>query len=229
MSTSEIIMKTDPALAEKFCTTLFHALQEALTDTPVVLDFMEKIKDHAPTFPETRFTKGCVLPVVDRVATKLLTEEFQLSRGQITKCLLCEGFTSLPKIYIPSHDQSGFGGFTWGTNYQPYYKDGRPAKLARGAYGGPDFGVRYRGDAGKFSMCGEVKLSKKSCDHYKTRLATSDINAYVSLPCEPEKNWDYDFGFALAYATGGDGPRKSYLIDNFWKEKRLVVAVFEAQ
>ena len=47
--------------------------------------------------------------------------------------------------------------------------------------------------------------------------------------CGPEKNWDYDFGFAIAYATGGGGPRKSHLNDNFWKEKRFVVAVSEAQ
>ena len=60
-------------------------------------------------------------------------------------------------------------------------------------------------------------------------LVTGDIDYYVSLPCGPEKNWDYDFGFAIAYATGGGGPRKSHLNDNFWKEKRFVVAVSEAQ
>jgi hypothetical protein len=220
------IARTNINLAKQFCEDLFKALQEVLSDTQAVLDLVDGTHAHAPGFPESRFCKGCVLPVVDSVTTKFLTDECGLDGQQIKQSLLCEGVTTLGDIYSPSSGQSGFSGKTWGTNFQPIDKRGKPATTARGYQPGPDFGIVHRG-ATKFSMLGETKFKRDALNI--SRLLTdvrSDLKYYVSLPCEPEKDWDYDFGFGIAFAGGGEGRRKSYLVTDDWNEHRFVIACF---
>src|SRR5579862_5853496 len=106
------IARTKIELAEKFYVSLFKALQEALSDTRAVLDLVARTRAHAPTFPESRFCKGCVLPVVDSVATHFLTGDCGLNGHQIRQSLRCEGVTTLNDIYKPSSGQSGFGSAT---------------------------------------------------------------------------------------------------------------------
>jgi hypothetical protein len=222
----KFIAKTNLVLAEKFYTSLFKALHESLSDTLAVLDIVSRTRAHAPAFPESRFCKGCVLPVVDTVATNFFTNECDLNTRQIRQALRCEGVTTLNDIYNPSIGQSGFGGATWGKNFQPYDKRGKPAKAARGYQPGPDFGIVHQG-ATKFSMLGETKFKPDSSRvgplHEEVRR---DLKYYVGLPCEPEKEWDYDFGFGIAYAGGGAGFRKSYLATDDWLAHRFVVACF---
>src|SRR4051794_20069464 len=109
---------SSPDLAFRFCEKLFIALRNDLEDPVVVLSKVESIWAHAPTFPETLFCKGCVLPVVDTVASQFLGEHLLLDPAQIKESLRCEGLSSLSEVYIPAAGQSGYGGVPWGTNYQ---------------------------------------------------------------------------------------------------------------
>lgn len=58
------------------------------------------------------------------------------------------------------------------------------------------------------------------------KVAKDQLSYYVSLPSEPEKNWDYDFGFGIVYAAGGDGRRKADLVKDDWEISRIMIACF---
>lgn len=81
----------DPEFSLLLITQLADALGEALGDPVSVRQKVQEIENHAPSFPEVRFCKGCVLPILDSVATKILRAEHDLPREQIRSCLLCEG------------------------------------------------------------------------------------------------------------------------------------------
>jgi hypothetical protein len=219
---------TDPDLALRFCETLFDALTDHLSDPLTVLARMAELKGDSEKFREEHFCKGCVLPIVDAIATDFLGRELSLTRAQIHKSLRCEGVTTLKKVYTPGPNQSGFSGVSWGTNFQRINKQGRTAPPGhRGFQACPDFGIVHSGDR-KFSLVGETKIDTRS-----TAIATAplerEIRYYVALPSEPDKNWDYDFGFGIAYAAGGAGMRRADLITDFWQSDRFVIAYFRAQ
>src|SRR5206468_1595428 len=92
----------------------------------------------------------------------------------------------------------------------------------------PDFGIVHK-DQEKFTLIGETKFSRTGTS-IPPLLAEicRDLRYYVGLPPEPDKNWDYDFGFGIAYAAGGVGPRKSYLFADEWEKSRFVIACFYA-
>jgi hypothetical protein len=76
-------------------------------------------------------------------------------------------------------------------------------------------------------MLGETKFSSRKVKADSlVREAARDLRYYVSLPCEPEKGWEYDFGFGVAYAGGGEGRRIANLLTSNWGESRFVVACF---
>src|SRR5260370_39303345 len=89
----KLIAKTDILLAEKFYNFRFGALHEALSDTQAVLDFVSKTYDRKKGFRESWICKGCVLPVVDTVATKFLTDECGVARRQIGDYLVDKCWT----------------------------------------------------------------------------------------------------------------------------------------
>lgn len=101
-----------------------------------------------------------MLPIVDLVASRFLMSELSLSAAEIHSALRCEGYSSLPKIYTPNADQSGFSGFTSGTNYQHTDKQGAafPAEHP-GSRPCPDFGIIHLG-APSFTLLGGTKFKR---------------------------------------------------------------------
>ena len=165
----------------------------------------------------------------DSIATQFLNAEFGLSRGDVFKALRCEGFSTLHDIYHPAESQSGYSTFTWGTNYQPVSKNGKahPAEAHWQYQPCPDFGLVHCRSDQKCSLVGETKFSMQESDLTTLlRRVVRDLSYYVGLPSEPEKGWDYDFGFGVAYAAGGSGPRRSFLCDEYWIDHRFLVACF---
>jgi hypothetical protein len=217
---------TSPEIALAFSELLFEELKVALFDPGPVRLRMKEIEDHARGFPESLFTKGCVLPIVDRVATSFLSKEMGLTGEQIHAALRCEGFSTLGKIYRPGPEQSGFSSYPWGTNYQRVSKAGvaYPPEH-RGYQPCPDFGIVHEG----FRMLGEVKFSKAATKlEGLLKSVRNDLLFYMGLPVEPEKGWHYDFGFGIAYTGGGTGAGRAELIKDHWDSHRFVIAVFMA-
>jgi len=221
-------MSTNPVKAREFCDLLYASLRDGLSDATAVLERVAAIESHAPGHAETRFCKGSVLPIVDSVATRFLRSGLGLTPEQIRASLRCEGFSTLHQLYTPAASQSGFSTFTWGTNYQRISKTGKPYPAeSRGYQPCPDFGIVHK-QPEKFTLIGETKFSRTAASI--TPLLAEicrDLRYYVGLPPEPDKSWDYDFGFGIAYAAGGVGFRKSFLFDE-WEKSRFVVACFHA-
>lgn len=94
-------VNTSAATAIRFCDKLYAALVPALRDTAAVLSRVEEVRAHATGYPETRFCKAVVLPIVDAVTTAFLHEEFGLSRTETHQALRCEGAATLRQLYIP--------------------------------------------------------------------------------------------------------------------------------
>lgn len=222
-------MKTETATAHRFLHSLFDELRHELTDTEKVLQIVHSCRSHAPSFPEVCFCKGCLLPIVDKTATAFLASELDLSRDQIHKSLRCEGFSTLHSIYTPSVHQSGYSGYTWGTNYQTVSKSGKKSSPGSKGYRPcPDFGIIHRQHRRSLSILGEVKFTTKEVSiQCALKHIRNDLKYYMSLPNEPEKGWDYDFGFGVVYCAGdGPSPRKSFLCETHWDDYRFMVACF---
>ncbi|HVF70023.1 MAG TPA: hypothetical protein VM940_00260 [Chthoniobacterales bacterium] len=220
-------MTTDLDNAGEFCQLLYCALRDSLSDTAAVLQRVADIESHAPRHTETRFCKDCVLPVVDSVATHYLQSKLGLTLGQIRSALRCEGVSTLAQVYTPAVGQSGFSTFTWGTNYQRVSKTGKAYPPdSRGYQPCPDFGIVHR-EKEKFALVGETKFSRGATSSGPLLAdICRDLRYYVGLPSQPGKSWDYDFGFGIAYAAGGDGPRQCRLFVDEWEKHRFVVACF---
>jgi hypothetical protein len=78
-------------------------------------------------------------------------------------------------------------------------------------------------------MLGEVKYEPlKTNARAASNKTMKELDYYLSLPRDPAKNWEYDFGFGIAYAAGGPGRRKATLITDHWADKRFAVAAFDA-
>jgi hypothetical protein len=213
-------------LALRFCIELFEALRGELSDPRMVLDRVEEIIDHARSFAEVRFCKGCVLPVVDSVTTEFFASTLHLGRDEAYRSLRCEGVSSLHKIYSPGVGQSGFSGYTWGTNYQRVGKQGTVfPEDARGERPCPDFGIVHN-DATPFNLLGEVKFNKKKPRFSSLSGLEQEMIYYMTRPIEPDRDWHYTHGFGLAYAAGGSNRRQASLITDHWASHRFVIAYF---
>jgi hypothetical protein len=203
-------------------TRLADALAEPLVDPVVTRQRVQEIESHAPTFPEVRFCKGCVLPVVDAVATSLLGSELSLSAEVIRGSLLCEGQSTLANVYSPSSGQSGFCGVTWGDNWQRVSKSGQVAPDDKPGYRPcPDFGVVCP-DQPALALLGEVKYV---ADQIRANTAglIRELRYYMGLPIEPDKRWYYSYGVGILYAAGGDSPRRLRLIADYWRSDRFAL------
>ena len=84
----------DPKIALEYCEELFQSLVEKLCITNHVNNITERLKAKSlsPTFPEVRFCKGCILPVVDEFTTKYAINKFAANKSDIRSALRCEGF-----------------------------------------------------------------------------------------------------------------------------------------
>ncbi len=203
-------------------TQLADALAESLMDPSLTRQRVREIESHARSFPEVRFCKGCILPIVDTTATSLLGSELGLSRAEIRQSLLCEGQSTLPKIYSPEEDQSGFGGITWGENWQRVSKSGQVAPDDKPGYRPcPDFGIVCP-DQSTLALLGEVKYVGNKANASLAGII-DELRYYMGLPIEPDKKWHYRYGVGILYAAGGASPRRLRLITDYWRSDRFAL------
>jgi hypothetical protein len=203
-------------------TQLADALAEALRDPGQTRERVQEIESHAPKFPEVRFCKGCVLPIVDTIATSLLHSELGLSRDEIRQALLCEGQSTLSGIYSPKEGQSGFGGVTWGDNWQRVSKSGQVAPADKPGYRPcPDFGI-VSPDQSALALLGEVKYVGNQGAASLAGII-KELRYYMGLPVEPDKKWHYRYGVGVLYAAAGDSPRRLRLITDYWRSDRFAL------
>ncbi len=203
-------------------TRLADALAETLVDPAATRERVQEIESHAPKFPEVRFCKGCVLPIVDRIVTSLLMSELGHSVAEIRESLLCEGQSTLSKIYSPGESQSGFGGVTWGENWQRVSKSGQVAPANKPGYRPcPDFGV-IAPNQSVLALLGEVKYVGNQATASMAGII-SELRYYMGLPIEPEKKWHYRCGVGILYAAGGESPRRLRLITDYWRSDRFAL------
>ena len=203
--------------SSKYC--LLH-----LSDPASVRKRVEETRDHAPGFAETRFCKGCVLPIVDTVATHFLSAAYGAAPEQVHLALCCEGQSTLKGIYQPGLGQSGFSGTPWGTNYQRVSKSGKQyPPEARGYQPCPDFGIVHSNP--KFTILGETKYAERK----RVNLAglVKELQYYMRVAREPDKGWDYDYGIGIAYSAAEDTPRRVELISDHWATDGFMVASFQ--
>lgn len=216
---------TDEPTAHRFIEQLFEALSAGLSDPVAIRRKVEETRTHAPKYPESRFCKGCVLPIVDKVATRFLYDVYGTPPEQVHLALRCEGQSTLKGIYEPGEGQSGFSGTTWGTNFQRVSKSGKQyPPEARGYQPCPDFGIVHLNP--KFTILGETKYTESK----KLSMVglVKEMQYYMRVAREPEKGWDYDFGIGIAYSAAGDTPRRAELICDHWATDGFMVACFKS-
>lgn len=220
-------IKGDPELSLLLIAQLADSLAQGLADPANVRQKVQDIESHAPAFPEVRFCKGCVLPVLDSVVTKLLRAEHNLTQDQIRSCLLCEGQSTLPGIYTPGEDQSGFGGVTWGENWQRVSKSGQVAPDHKPGYRPcPDFGILCPSSPG-LALLGEVKYASRESASGLSKLI-EELRYYMAVPIEHDKKWSYNYGVGIYYAAAGDQPRRTRLITDHWRSERFALIAIQA-
>ncbi len=216
---------TDLAHALAYGERLFSALREGLTDVAHVKALVERLGPHAPAFPEVRFCKGGVLPIVDEVTNRFLVEEFKADRHAAFRSLRCEGFANLSECYQLGGDRTGFSGSPWNRTKQPLSKCGTRA----GSTANPDFCVRHNGDP-SLRLVGEVKYSAKTRQSASIIAGVvAELRYYMAILSDPDygTDWGHDFGFGVIYCAGGDAPRRSRLILDNWESDGIMIASFD--
>jgi hypothetical protein len=201
--------------AREFCSLLHWSLSERLRDVVAV---QERVKDlrSQNSFRESCFCKGCVLPIVDRVATKFLDARYHASREAVHKSLRCEGFET--PLYGSEPSQVGFSSHSRSNSYHPGDKSGRRATSRRS----PDFCVRFED---KLRMLGELKFVETYRSAEVQRLV-HEMRDYLSIKSESTSDWGHDFGFGLYYVYGGDAPRTARLSHDYWESNRILISTF---
>ena len=208
-------------IAKEYLDELCDALAADLTDCPRIHARVLETHSHAPQFPETRFCKGCVLPIVDRVTTRFFAERLRLPATAARAALRCEGASTLPSIYTPGEGQSGFSGITWGKNYQTVDKAGRPGNYRPC----PDFGIIHSGEPSLFVL-GEVKYAPAGAKRDALlRSIRKDMLYYMGVQQAPELGWPYEHGIGIAFgAAAGRRPIAEVIWDD-WAEHRFVLVL----
>lgn len=212
-------------LEKAYCHGLFVALREALSDTDHVLATCERLrlKGHAPTFPEVRFCKGLVLPVVDEFTTTFLHEHVGASTKDVHAALRCEGYQTLDRYRVFTPSMSGFSGSPWTRDRTLASKSGS-GKMS-GA--NPDFCVRYNGSR-PLRAVGEVKfLPTRGTSAAGLEQVFGELRHYLTIKSSSHSDWGHDFGFGIIYCGNGTGRRHAMLEDR-WSEERSLVAYFHS-
>lgn len=216
---------TDLSHAYEFAVLLHDLLATAIADVERVRGVVDRLSPLAPTFPETRFCKGCVLPVVDRAANVFLRDRYGASANGVYRALRCEGFANLREYYTRDDGQTHFSSFTQVRTDQTGSKAGA-GKTSRPS---PDFCIRYANPSHAFRMVGEVKYAPKTGTRGgMVEQIRHELSYYLSIKSDEKTDWGHDFGYGLAYAAGGDGRvRRASLITDFWASDHILISCFE--
>jgi hypothetical protein len=210
------------ALAEEYLSKLCRALTASLRDPAPVHAHVAENESHAPGFPETRFCKGSILPVVDRVTTEFFSSRLGLTTGAAHSALRCEGASTLADIYTPARGQSGFSDITWGTNYQNSDKSGKAGKFRPC----PDFGIVHAGPP-RLNILGEVKYAPKSPRRdILLEGIRKDMLYYMGLERTPDLSWHYEFGIGIAYGAAQDTIPVVEILADDWDKRNFFILLF---
>ena len=210
----------------EYCETLFAALAEKLTDVAYVQDVDESLKARgiAPTFPETRFCKGCVLPIVDVITTAYLRSKAEASQDAIRASLRCEGFQTLSQYYEFNNSMSGYIGSPWNRDKTLPSKSGDSQHTGAN----PDFCVRFNG-AKSLRVVGEVKyLPNRLTSAAGVQQTHRELLHYLSIQTSSHSDWAHDFGFGIMYCAKGDSARGAELVMDYWQSDKIAIAYFHA-
>jgi hypothetical protein len=213
---------TDLVLAYDFCTELHSRLVAALSDVGRVRQKVAQLKSHA-SFQETRFCKGCFLPVLDEFANEFFSDRYGASATDVRAALRCEGYRTLKSCYEMTGRLTYFSGTPITKARQPVGKNGQ----VPGGQACPDFCIRLAGSVSPFRMMGEAKYSAtgaKECDALKD--LHRHVKYYLAIKSDPLTDWGHDFGYGIGYAAGGGGTRESKLIEDHWDSDRILISAF---
>jgi hypothetical protein len=215
---------TDLSVSLDFAQRLFDRLRADLTDVTGVKATVERLKPLARTFPESRFCKGCILPIVSEVANTFLAEHFGASSSEVFNALRCEGFENLAAFYQITEARTGFCGSAWNRDKQPVSKCGERT----GSGANPDFCIWYS-KQGQLRLAGETKYeASRRSSQAAVRSVLTDLQHYLSIKSCSHSDWGHDFGFGIAYCAGGEQPRKAELLTDYWESDKVLIAYFSA-
>jgi hypothetical protein len=210
----------------EYCENLFSVLAAKLKDISYVqgVDASLKARAIAPTFPEVRFCKGCVLPIVDAATTEFLSLKADASRRDIRAALRCEGFQTLAQYYEMNSSMSGYIGSPWNRDKI------LPSKSGGTQYSGvnPDFCVRFNG-VKSLRVVGEIKyLPNRFTSAAAVGQVRRELLHYLSIQASSHSDWGHDFGFGIMYCAKGDSERNAQLIMDYWSSEKIAIAYFYA-
>lgn len=212
------------AIVTAYVRELADELAQQLADADAVHARVHATRAHAPTFPEVRFCKGCVLPIVDRATTRFFASQLGLPSSAARAALRCEGASTLETIYTPGEGQSGFSGITWGTNYQATTKAGRPGNYRPC----PDFGIIHGGPP-PLLVLGEVKYARNNTKRDALlRSIRHDMTYYMGLPRQPKLGWPYEYGIGIAFGVAPGSMPVVEVLWNDWAERRFVLLLLHS-
>jgi hypothetical protein len=198
-----------------FCTRVHQRLAVDLCDVTSVRNVVQRLLPRN-SFAESCFCKGCVLPIVDEVATSHLIVTKGAAKFDIHRALRCEGFDT--PMYECGESHVGFSSYSRSNSYHPGDKSGRRAQSRRS----PDFCIRY---GGGLRMLGELKYVAK-VGGSTTSQVVRELRDYLSIQQEPTSDWGHDFGFGLVYGFAGDGLRKAEALTDYWASDRIFISRF---
>jgi hypothetical protein len=207
----------DDALA--FANLLAERLRSALTDVDAVRGCVMRLELLAKKFPETRFCKGCVLPIVDETANQFCADRYSATPYDVYRALRCEGYETLNRYYDVTAGRTGFASYA---AYRPDCKQGtgRPSRPS------PDYCIRLN-SKGPLRLLGETKFSLKPVSTAKLQAELlHDLRYYLSIDSEPNSDWGHDFGFGVGYCAAGDGDRTVQVIRDYWEAERILLMIF---
>ena len=198
----------------EFCKELHYHFVRGLQDPVSIRQKVEELRPRN-SFAESCFCKGCVLPIVDTVASRHLGSMGE-SKAEIHHALRCEGFDT--PLYVPNGQQSGFSSHSRSNSYHPGDKSGRRPTSRRS----PDFCIRSRRG---LRLVGEIKFLPRLRSSSVSQIV-HELRDYLSIRNEPTSDWGHDFGFGLVYAFQGDTVRQAEAVTTFWDSGRIFLSIF---
>lgn len=208
-------MKTHSADALRFCRELHDELSAELRDPVQIRNQVESLR-HINSFAESCFCKACVLPIVDKRATRFLMAQFGVSRADVAMALRCEGFNT--PMYTCTDAHAGFSSHSRSNSYHPGDKSGRRQSSRRS----PDFCIR---SPNRLRLVGELKYVPRA-PAAVTAQVVRELRDYLSIRGEPTSDWGHDFGFGLVYRYDADTCHSPHTVLDYWESDRIFLSLF---
>jgi hypothetical protein len=208
--------------ALEFAEEVAAELRLKLSNVRFVRERVMALESLAKAFPETRFCKGCVLPIVDELANRYLASRYGAQQFEVFQSLRCEGYHNLCAYYPIGGGKSGFASYARGNTYRSDCKQG----TNRASRPSPDFCIRLATPA-PFRLVGETKFSLKLISTAK--LAANllhDLRYYLAIDSEPNSDWGHDFGMGVGYCAAEDGEREARVVRDHWDSDRILLVLF---